>query len=627
MSMGLSELPIKSNRLETRADVQEAVRQLCEPLRPYYSPGCARVGLGYSGANYPYKTSLMESFARPMWGIVPLLAGGGDYDLWQSCVEGVKNGTNPEHPEYWGDLGETDQLAVEMPPIALAFAIMPEKIWDVLDDQQKQNVVSWLDQINHNGVPDCNWNFFIVLVNVALLKLGVKYNKENLQRFLDRIDDFYLGDGWYSDGYKRDQRDYYIPFAMHFYGMIYAGLMEDVDPERCAVYRDRAKLFANDFIHWFASDGAAIPFGRSLTYRFAQGAFWGSLAFGKVEGLDWSVIKGLYLRHLRWWFDKPIFSQDGLLTVGYGYPNLLMSETYNAPGSPYWSFKAFLPLALSEDHPFWRADEKPLPNLQRPSVQKHPYMIISSNESGSHVYALTAGQWMAKIDPIHQDAKYSKFAYSSAFAFSVPRQSYGLKEGAYDSMLALGEGDGFYRTRRKCEYFKIEDNSVFSIWKPYPDVVVETWLIPAGSWHVRVHKINTGRHLETAEGAFAIPCESPDGVLDLQNLIDDHGIALKSFNCLSGVVNLLGDRAVEVVETMANTNLMSPKTAIPTLTGSIGKGKHFFVTAVLGDTEVENSEQLWLNRPSINIADSRLFVSSANQSKPIFETDIFTAAR
>ena len=32
---------------------------------------------------------------------------------------------------------------------------------------------------------------------------------------LNRIDEFYLGDGWYSDGATK-QIDYYIGFAMHF---------------------------------------------------------------------------------------------------------------------------------------------------------------------------------------------------------------------------------------------------------------------------------------------------------------------------------------------------------------------------------------------------------------------------
>ena len=40
-----------------------------------------------------------------------------------------------------------------------------------------------------------------------------------------------------------------------------------------------------------------------------------------------------------------------------------MCEDYNAPGSPYWALKTYLMLALPESHPFWQAEEQPLPSL------------------------------------------------------------------------------------------------------------------------------------------------------------------------------------------------------------------------------------------------------------------------
>src|SRR5690606_28304342 len=123
-------------------------------------------------------------------------------------------------------------------------------------------------------------------------------------------------------------------FAMHYYALIYAKFASAHDAARAQRYRERATLFARQFVDWFAADGAALPFGRSLTYRFAQGGFWGALAFADVEAFDWGVIKGLALRHLRWWLRQPIFSPDGTLSIGYAYPNLNMAEQYNSPCSP-----------------------------------------------------------------------------------------------------------------------------------------------------------------------------------------------------------------------------------------------------------------------------------------------------
>src|SRR5699024_10370751 len=168
-----------------------------------------------------------------------------------------------------------------------------------------------------------------------------------------------------------------------------------------------------------------IPFGRSMTYRFAQTAFWSALAFANVEALPWGVIKGIVLRHLRWWMRRPIFTHDGLLTIGYGYPNLIMTESYNAPGSPYWGMKSFLVLALGEEHPFWKQEEQPLPKLDTVKTLKHAQMIMCRDESSDHVYGLTSGQY-AGFEPAHTAAKYSKFAYSNLFGFSVSREPYGL---------------------------------------------------------------------------------------------------------------------------------------------------------------------------------------------------------
>ena len=102
-----------------------------------------------------------------------------------------------------------------------------------------------------------------------------------------------------------------MPFAFHTYGLVLAasGLG---DRDAAARYVERARAFAPDFQHWFAPDGGAFPFGRSLTYRLAQGSFWGALALADVDALDWPTVRGLALRHLRWWSERPISDRDGV---------------------------------------------------------------------------------------------------------------------------------------------------------------------------------------------------------------------------------------------------------------------------------------------------------------------------
>lgn len=89
-----------------------------------------------------------------------------------------------------------------------------------------------------------------------------------------------------------------------------------------------------------SNSGRAIPFGRSMIYRFAMSSFWGALAFADVElpaPLTWGVIKGLQLRNVRYWAKQAgAYNSDGTLTIGFCYPNHNLTENYNSPGSPYW---------------------------------------------------------------------------------------------------------------------------------------------------------------------------------------------------------------------------------------------------------------------------------------------------
>lgn len=417
---------------------------------------------------------------------------------------------------------------------------------------------------------------------------------------LNRLDEFYLGDGWYSDGIS-SQRDYYIAFAMHYYGLIYAKYAGSNDPQRAQIYRDRAAEFAQDFVHWFAADGAALPFGRSLTYRFAQGAFWGALAFADVEALPWGVIKGLVLRHLRWWSQQPIFAPDGTLSIGYAYPNLNIAEQYNSPGSPYSAMKFFLPLALPETHPFWQADEMPLPELPRIAYQAHPYMIFFRDRANHHVVALTSGQHEPWIR--HAGEKYAKFAYSTEFGFSVPSGRYGLNQAAADSMLALSDDGENYRIRERTKEANYENGALHSRWQALPGVEVETWLIPSPPWHIRVHWLATDRPLWISEGGFALD-RSGDNPLEHAGF-EDTGkcYAFAPYPAGgSGLRDLLGQREGHVLRVDPNTNLLAPRTVFPTLFAQYEAGEYWLACAVLADPDVNHWEQSWLQVPELPLS-------------------------
>ena len=569
---------VSQNPLRSRADMERAAVQLIEPLIPLLSEGKARLHLGETGAVYPASIAEMEAFARPLWAIVPMLAGNCESvgPIWAHWREGIINGVNPEHPEYWGEVEDYDQRLVEMAVFGMGMALAPEKFFFSLPAEAQKNLWAWLDQINHHDMPKNNWTFFRVLVNMGFMVCGQPYDAERLKKDFAMIEEHYEGDGWYFD--YVNQREYYTMWAFHFYGLVYARVMGEKDSERSAEFIARGRLMAKNFACWFDETGEALPYGRSLTYRFAQGAFYAALALAEADTPDFTygMMKHLLLSNMRKWFAKPIFTRDGVLTIGYNYPSLLMAEGYNAFGSPYWAMKSFAALALPENHPFWQAQEE---RYDAPLISRQPHarMLVTRSADGSHVMAYAAGN--RAHEHSHDEAKYEKFVYSTVFGFSVTKAQKLLKDGAYDNMLALSEDGDTYHPRYGCEEFSIGEDSVSSVWHPFAGVTVRTTVYPHGEWHVRVHTIETDRVLYAAEGGYAL---ARDGE-GKPELIEEPGRAAAVAPWgVSGVLSLAGYDKGIVVMPEPNTNLMAPRTLLPTLTARLEPGTHVLASAVYG---------------------------------------------
>lgn len=554
-----------TNNFREKLDYQEALKELLKPLKQCYSKGKSLVFIGNNAAHYGEKTAGLEGFSRILWGLAPYWADGKDSELDDWIVEGISHGSNPEHPEYWGTYVDGEQAYVEMGALAYGLLMAPHKVWEPLDAKSKTRFQDWLLQINQHMISDNNWLFFRVLVNCGLKKVNAEFSVEQLEKDLNRVDDFYLGDGWYSDGATK-QRDYYVPFAMHFYGLLYAKLMENEDPERSRTYKERAEKFAKDFIYYFGERGEALPYGRSLTYRFAQGCFWSALVYSNTEAFSWGVIKGILNRHFRWWFSQPILDHENKLTLGYAYPNLTVCEGYNSSQSPYWAMKTLLLLAVPEEHPFWQAEEELLPKLDDVKSLPHAGLIIQRNEDG-FVTALASGQY-AEWEPVHCAEKYEKFAYSSYFGFQTPRSYYGIGAAAPDNMLAF-LSNGLYFIRRRCKEVCCENDTLVSRWSPLEGVEVETTLRPEGKGHLRTHIICSDKEYMAVEGGFSLPwretteirTEKGEGSVRVSGPAGESLLKLRE-----------GEGGGEMTFCEANVNLCHNRTVLPYLTYKIKKG-------------------------------------------------------
>lgn len=553
-------------QLQNKKDLKQNFLKYIEDLKPFYSEGCALVKLDSFISCREEQANYLEGFARPLWGMVPFWLGATEEDKTEVCNQkeiikkGLVNGTNPQSKEYWGHCKNYDQRFVEMMPIAYMLLTNPD-IEESMSEEEKDNLYNWLAEYNHNKNMANNWVFFHIFVNMVLKRAGRNWDEKGVAADFDIIETCYLTDGWYFDGIDTGKRiDYYIAFAWHYYSLLYVFLFEQEDPERCKIYRERAIKFGKEFIYYFDDKGSAIPYGRSMIYRFAQVSFYSMCVLTDTLPFSLGELKGIIFRHLRWWHQYPITNNDGILTLGYCYSNLIMTEDYNGPGSPYWAMKVYALLALPQEHQFWAEKELPMPALEKTYYIKTNNSIIQ-RVAADNTVLLNGSAVRNKF--INGNSKYCKFAYSSKYGFNVTRDYSMIYNYAMDSSLIF-----------KCEipftYFLMhsiiheqsydkETNSIIRHWKTVGPVQldIETIITPTETGHIRTHKFFSLFPLKCYDTSFAYPCE--EDILNKVKILEGKGEII-NFDCAPG------------------TNLISPKVAIPAAAREIKKGHNIIKT-------------------------------------------------
>ncbi|PMB69046.1 hypothetical protein BM221_005632 [Beauveria bassiana] len=338
---------------------------------------------------------------------------------------------------------------------------------------------------------------------------------------------------------------------------------------------------------------------------------------------------------------------------------MYMSENYNSPQSPYWALKSLIVIALAKDDAFWAAQELPHP-LDETSTEpgetgirvvKPACQIVCNHTSGNHHFLLSSGQfcvWPMKAT----QAKYAKFAYSSAFGFSVPTGPL-LAQTAPDSTLALSRDAGETWTTRwisigetefpavQVQGHKTGVTAMVSRWKPWSsaNITVESTIIPPcdkwPDWHLRIHRIwsetASDVPLTAVEGGFAIsaPRKTDNRIIQTTKLpgakhvpfenLGENSRAIETADDAlivseagaSGITNLwpADNGAIsrgDVMRPDPNTNIMTTKTMIPNirheerLLGPAGFTIASAIFAMAGKQDTMNEvESRWRRRPML----------------------------
>ncbi|MEU6172413.1 DUF2264 domain-containing protein [Streptantibioticus parmotrematis] len=528
----------------TRAHWEAVADRLLDALVPYASPGFARYDLPGRASRSGPRSDGLEGFARsfllasfriagalaPATTGHPLPAHGPVEALITRYARGLTTGTDPSRPDAWPPIAERSQPMVEAASIAIGLHETRPWIWDRLEDGERERVVDWLSGFTGKHTWDNNWRLFQVVVEQFLASVGAPWDRDAIEGGLDRIEDWYVGEGWYSDGEGR-HFDYYNAWALHFYPLLWARIAGSTpgggaEPARAAVYRERLRLFLDGYRYFFGADGAPVHQGRSLTYRFATAApLWmGALADATplAPGLTRRIASGT-LRHFA---ERGAPDADGLLRLGWYGPFLPVTQTYSGPGSPYWASKGFLGLLLPATHPVWTERELPSPieesdvtvALRGPGWLLHGTrrdgIVRLFNHGSDHEVAGGVGSATpdatgdagALTDAVAGDPHYAKLAYSSRTA---PQSAPEAWRRGIDNHFALLSPDGVPSSRTTVHPIAVTTRAVSS-WHtarvgtaghdagaapsapgttPSAAYRVETTAVPYGPWEARVHRV------------------------------------------------------------------------------------------------------------------------------------------
>lgn len=321
------------------------------------------------------KVVYMETFGRLMAGIAPWLALPDDAtaesrqrkQLREWALASYRNAVDPTSPDYlcWGVSG---QNLVDAAYIAESFLRAYDTLWQPLDTLTKQRYFKEFQKLRRIDPPYTNWLLFSSVIESFLAKAGGGYDEFRVNMACRKVEEWYVGDGWYADGpvFAFDYYSSYVFHAMYLetlQAMIDAKMNTRIDYSK---YHERALKRAQKYaiiLERFISPEGTFPvIGRSTPYRLAAMQPLALLAWYQKmpKELTNGQVRAALTQVMHRMFDhQQNYNQKGFLTIGFCGSQPETADWYTNNGSLYMTSLAFMPLGLPANHPFWTDAPQP----------------------------------------------------------------------------------------------------------------------------------------------------------------------------------------------------------------------------------------------------------------------------
>lgn len=366
-----------NDKLDDRAYWVGVISQIASPI-------LENISIGKFRENMPMEVSpifdkrdpgvgYLEAFGRLLAGMAPWLAleddNTGEGELRKKfrdqALKGIQYGVDPNSPDYFSWRVSSTQPLVDAAHLAQAFLRAPKALWEPLPQKTKEQVIEEFKYLRRVKANESNWLLFAAMTETFLYSIGDECDRKKIDYAINKFDqDWYVGDGWYSDG-ARFSFDHYNGYVIH--PMLVEVLENNLSAgEQYQELYERAykrmQRYAHHLERMISPEGYPLVVGRSSTYRNAA---FQPLALVILDNkLPEDISKGqarTALTHvLKHTFVSESFQPSGWLTMGVvGDKQTNLADYYTNAGSMYVASLSFLPLGLPADDEFWVCKSEP----------------------------------------------------------------------------------------------------------------------------------------------------------------------------------------------------------------------------------------------------------------------------
>lgn len=319
------------------------------------------------------KVTYMECFGRLMSGLAPWLSlpdddteeGKQRKQLKEWALMSYAHAVDPDSPDYlgWNIHG---QALVDAAFLANSFLRAPQALWEPLDDTTKERYIQEFQGLRRYTPVYSNWVLFVSTIETFLMSIGEQYDAYRVEIGIRKIEEWYVGDGWYADG-THFAFDYYNSYVIQpMYVEVLRAFYNSkkyprISEERLEIAEKRMQRFSVILERFIAPDGTFPVFGRSMTYRL--GVFQPLALLSWRENLPEELSEGQVRSALtasmkRMFSIDGNFNEKGFLQLGFAGHQSKLADAYTNNGSLYLTSEIFLPLGLPAGHSFWTSPEE-----------------------------------------------------------------------------------------------------------------------------------------------------------------------------------------------------------------------------------------------------------------------------